>query len=99
MRMMLRFTFQAETGNELLRSGRINQMLQDIATDLKPEAAYFFPESGQRSGFFIFNLDDSSQMVQVVEPFWFGLGADVEVIPVMSQEDLMKGMAGLQGVI
>ena len=51
MRMMARFTIPVESGNELIRSGKLNQSFERLMEDLKPEAAYFFPDStGVRSG-------------------------------------------------
>jgi hypothetical protein len=77
----------------------MNKFFEQIMTDLKPEAAYLYPESGQRGGFFVFNMEDSSQLVDVCEPFWFGLGADVEITPVMSAEDLTKGFGRLGAIL
>ena len=45
MRMMARFTIPVESGNELIRSGKLNQSFERLMEDLKPEAAYFFPDS------------------------------------------------------
>jgi hypothetical protein len=99
MRIMLKFTFDAEGGNELLQSGRINELLQHIMEDLKPEAAYFYPENGQRSGHFIIDAQDSADLVRVCEPFWFALKADIELVPVMSGEDMQKGLGGLSDIL
>ena len=67
--------------------------------DFKPEATYFFPENGQRSGFMIINVNDSSDLAKVAESFWFGLRADVTVTPVMNGEDLSKGLGDIEGII
>ena len=60
--------------------------------DLKPEAAYFYPEGGDRGGVFFVNLKESTDVMRSAEPLWLGLNAKVEMIPVMAAEDLMKGM-------
>ena len=99
MRMMLKFSFDAEEGNEILRSGRINNLLQQIMEDLKPEAAYFYAENGQRSGHFIIDSQDSADLVRACEPFWFGLKADVALVPVMNGEDMQRGLGTLSGII
>ncbi len=68
--------------------------------DLKPEAAYFFPDStGLRSGAIFFDMVENSQIVTIVESFALGLGAQVRLQPVMSAEDIQKGFGGLAGVI
>jgi hypothetical protein len=60
--------------------------------DLKPEAVYLYPEDGQRGGLMVVNVDDSADIPNVLEPFWFALNADVQVTPVMSGDDLLKGL-------
>jgi hypothetical protein len=99
MRMMLKFTFNAEGGNEILRSGKIETLLQQVMEDLKPEAAYFYAENGQRSGHFIVDAQDSAEIVRLCEPFWFALKADIAMVPVMSAEDIQKGLADLSNII
>ena len=99
MRMMLRFSFPTKEGNETLRTGRIQQLLQNVVQDLKPEAAYFYSDRGMRSGHFIFDMQEPSQLIDVMEPFFFGLGAEVDVTPVMKAEDIQKGMAHLPAII
>ena len=51
---------------------------------LKPEAAYFAPA-------------DPSQIVESVEPFFRGLTASTELVPVMNADDLRKGLAKVAG--
>jgi hypothetical protein len=65
----------------------------------KPEAAYFFPEGGERAGLFVVQMQDSSQVADIAERFFFGLNARIEMTPVMSADDLKKGLSGIQGTI
>jgi len=99
MRWMVKFVIPVEYGNELVKTGKIGQNFHSLMDDFKPEAAYFFPEDGQRSGFMIVNVADSSDLAKVVESFWFGLHADVSVTPVMNGEDLAKGLGGIEGIV
>jgi len=99
MRWMVKFVIPVDEGNELVKSGKIGQNFHSLMDDFKPEAAYFFPEKGQRSGFMIIKVTDSSDLAKVVESFWFGLQADVSVTPVMNGEDLAKGLVGIDGII
>jgi Domain of unknown function (DUF3303) len=99
MRMMIKFSFPVKPGNELVSSGKLGRIFQSIMEDLKPEAAYFFPENGQRSGLLVVNMTDSSDLVKSVEPLWHGLHADVSVTPVMNGEDLKKGLTGMEGLV
>jgi len=99
MRWMVKFVVPAEYGNEMVKSGKIGQNFHALMEDFKPEAAYFFPEEGRRSGFMIIDVADSSDLVRVAESFWFGLRADITVKPVMNGEDLTKGLGGIKDIV
>ncbi|HLF71502.1 MAG TPA: hypothetical protein VI759_05055 [Dehalococcoidia bacterium] len=74
-------------------------MLPQIMEELKPEAAYFYPSSGgMRSGHFIIQIEDGQQVLEVGERLWFGLGGEVEMTPVMTPEDIQKGLASIPGI-
>jgi len=89
MRVMI--MFPVEAGNSAIRSGKVGKVFKQIEEELKPEAAYFFPEGGKRAGFFVVDMKESSQVVEIAERFFFGLKARVEIVPVMALEDLQKG--------
>ena len=99
MRTMVKFKFAAEVGNQVIRTGKIEKVLQGIMEYLKPEAAYFYPEDGQRAGLMVFDMQDASQVAEVVERFAFGLNASIELTPVMNGDDLQKGLSGVPGII
>jgi hypothetical protein len=60
---------------------------------LNPEAAYFGPSDGKRGGMIVFDLAEASQIVEIAEPFFSNLNAAVEIVPVMTGDDLRKGIA------
>ena len=99
MRTMVKFRFAVEPGNEVIRTGKIEKVFQGIMEHLKPEAAYFYPEGGQRAGLMVFDMTDSSQVAEVAERFFFGLNASIEMTPVMNGEDLQNGLSGVPGII
>ncbi len=99
MRMMLKFRFPVETGNEAIRSGKVAKVFERILDELKPEAAYFFPEGGERAGLFVFDMRESSQVAETAERFFFGLNASIEMTPVMAAEDLQKGLSGVEDIV
>jgi len=67
--------------------------------DLKPEAAYFHAVDGDRGGFLVVNMQDSSQIADIAERLFFGLNAKIELVPVMTADDLRKGLSGVQATI
>ncbi len=93
MRMMLRFTLPVEKGNQAFNDGSLGRTMESVMTKLKPEAAYFAPLDGKRSGMLFFDIAEPSQIVEVVEPLFLNLDAAVEIVPVMNAEDLRKGLA------
>ena len=48
MRMMARVEFDVEKGNEVVRSGAIQDIFKRVMDAMKPEAAYFGPVNGSR---------------------------------------------------
>ncbi len=99
MRVMIKFALPVDAGNAAIRTGKLAKVMHQIVEDLKPEAAYFFPTGGERGGFFIVEMQDSSQIADIAERFFFGLNAKVELVPVMSATDLEKGLSGVENTI
>ena len=99
MRVMIKFAFPVEASNEAIRSGKLQKVFQQLAEDLKPEAGYFFPEGGQRAGFFVVDMRESSQVAEIAERFFYGMNARVEMTPVMNADDLQKALSGTQATV
>jgi len=93
MRMMLKITVPVEAGNAAVEDGSLPKIIQGAIARLKPEAAYFFAEGGERSMLFVFDMADASHIPQIAEPLFTGLNAAVSLIPVMNAEDLQKGLS------
>jgi hypothetical protein len=73
--------------------------VRKIEQELKPEAAYFFPQGGERGGLLVVDMTASSQIVEIAERFFFGLNAKVEMMPVMALEDLQQGLSSIEGIV
>lgn len=96
MRVMLKFTIPTtEETNTSVRDGSIGQTMETILGKLQPEAAYFGPIDGKRGGYIFFNMEEDSESVTKLEPFWLELGATIEVVPVMRADDLRAGLQSL----
>lgn len=95
MRMMIRFRFPTESGNDDLKAGKIDRTLPAIMEELQPEAAYFYSDHGYRAGHFIVDMTEGSQVLEFGERLWFGLGGEVEMVPVMTPEDIQKGLPSI----
>ncbi len=95
MRTLLKVTIPVDTGNSALAEGTLNTTINDILNELKPEAAYFGTHNGQRGGFIVFDLRDTSQIPAIAEPWFQAFNAQVEFQPIMSAEDLRKALPGI----
>ncbi len=94
--MLLTVHIPHEPFNSLVRSKEAGPLIKRMMEHLKPEAAYFSEQHGQRCGMFIVDLADPSEIPAMCEPFFLNLDADCELRPVMGPEDLVK--ADLDGI-
>ena len=90
--MMLRWTVPVERGNETIKDGSLAQTIETLMGELEPEAAYFWPENGERAGMMVFDMADPTQIPQIAEPFFLNVDAAVEFVPVMNADDLRKAL-------
>ena len=93
MRTMLRWTMPVEKGNQAINDGTIGRVFESLFQDLKPEAAYFWPEDGKRAAMMVFDMADPSEVAQIAEQLFLNLDAAVQFTPVMNSDDLKKALA------
>jgi hypothetical protein len=99
MRYLLKASMPAEDGNKAIKNGSLGKNMKEILSELKPEAAYFGPENGQRTVYLVVNINDASEIVKIAEPFFLAFNAKVELTPVMTSEDLEKGFRNLESLV
>jgi hypothetical protein len=92
MRTMMRVTIPVETGNKAIADGVMGKIIQETMERIKPEAAYFTADHGQRTVYFFCDIKDSSQMPVLGEPLFIGLNAKIDFQPVMNLEELKAGL-------
>jgi hypothetical protein len=95
MRTMMKIKIDTEAGSRMIADGSMPQLMQEVLGRLQPESAYFGPEGGIRTAFVVFDLKDPSQLPSLTEPLFNKLNAQVEMFPVMNQEDLQNGLQQL----
>lgn len=96
MRFLMKVSLPDEPFNNFVKNGSAGEKIQQILTELKPEAAYFIEMNGLRTGILIVNLDNTSEMPAKAEPWFLLFDAKVEFHPVMLPEDLAK--SGLEAI-
>ncbi|MFF8969078.1 hypothetical protein [Streptomyces sp. NPDC014995] len=95
MRVLLKASMDTEKANEAIRNGTLGKLIQESVEQIKPEAAYFTTDHGKRTAFLVFDMQDSSQMPVLSEPFFLQLGAEISYTPVMNFDDVKKGLSQL----
>jgi hypothetical protein len=93
MRVLLKAHFDTEKSNEAVRSGTLGKLIQESVEQIKPEAAYFTADEGDRTAFLVFDLKDVSQMPAISEPFFLNLGAKITYSTLRNLEDVEKGLS------
>jgi len=92
---MVKFTFPTQESSALVKDGSIGLTMQTIIGNLQPEAAYFCHVDGKRGGYLVANLEEASELVTKLEPFFLELGAAIETFPVMNADELGAGLQNL----
>jgi hypothetical protein len=95
MRVIARITVPVEVGNRAIKDGSLGAVMQETAERWKPEAMYFTAFDSQRTAIIVFDLPDASDIPVFAEPFFGRLDAGLELAPVMTADDLRKGVAKL----
>ena len=99
MRCLLKVSIPTDVGNDRIADGSLSRTIESILNDLKPEAAYFVAEDGQRTAVLFFDLKDSSDLPGVAEPWFLAFNGTVEVTPAMNLDDLMRAAPGIEKAI
>lgn len=88
MKMLLRVTFPNEQFNAQIKKGTIGKTLEKILGELKPDAAYFTLDDGERSVLLIVNIDKPNEYVRYAEPFFLQFNARIKYEIAMTPEEL-----------
>ena len=95
MRVLAKISIPTASGNAAIEKGTLGPTIEKMLADLQPESAYFTLDAGRRAGFIVFDLKDVSSMPAAFEPLFLGLGAEIDMTPCLSPDDLRKGLSQL----
>jgi hypothetical protein len=99
MRFLLKVNIPVESGNAAAKAGKLGATIQSILADMKPEAAYFTDNNGQRSVFIFLEMRDASQIPAIAEPWFLAFNASIELHPVMVPDDLAKAGSSIENAV
>jgi hypothetical protein len=92
MRFLIHARIPTEDGNKMIQDPNFLRKLETYINKVRAEATYFFEANGNRVAAFIVDVQSADQIPIVAEPLFSGMGAHVEFHPVMSLDDLKKGI-------
>jgi hypothetical protein len=99
MRMLLKVSIPVEAGNAAAQNSTLGSTIQRILDELKPEAAYFSEDNGERTGYIFFDMKESSQLPAVAEPWFLAFHASLTVRPAMNPQDLATAGASIDRAV
>ena len=92
MRFLVKATIPSAAGNAMVRDANMQSKMESVMADVRPEATYFTVEEGQRTIYFVVNLEGVEDMPRVAEPLWLAWSADLTFMPAFVPEDMEKAM-------
>ena len=99
MRMLVKVNIPTPDGNAAMKNGGIPGKLQQILEDIKPEAAYFAEDGGERTAYIFVDMAEPSDLPRIAEPFFHAFNARLTARPAMKIEDLMKAGPSIERAV
>ena len=96
MRILMNVRIPHEPFNTSVRQGTAGTTLKRILAEAKPETVYFTEQNGTRGCVMVVNMNDSSEIPALAEPWFLSFNADCEFRIAMTPADLEK--AGLDAL-
>jgi hypothetical protein len=99
MRFMLKCRIPNETANQAIMDGTLFPKLQGFIQRIRPEAVYYSLADGQRTIFFVLNVDSPEKWPFTLEPLWHDVKADITVWPVFTPDEMQHAAPDIEQFI
>jgi hypothetical protein len=99
MRMLLKANIPVGPGNAAIKTGALATKIKQILDDLKPEAAYFGEDDGERTAYLVLDMAEPSDLPRIAEPFFQAFNARITARPVMTLDDLAKAGPAIERTV
>ena len=96
MRMLMQIAFPPEPFNTAVRDGTVGEKMKKILDAIRPEAAYFTEQDGERGAVLVVEVGSPSDVPRLAEPWFLTFEASMNLRICMTAEDLEK--ADLEGL-
>lgn len=90
MQMLMEVEIPNEPFNTMLKKGTVGDTLQGVLDEIKPAAAYFSEQDGQRGALLLVDVPDPARIPGLAEPFFVRFDASVKFRICMTPEDLAR---------
>jgi len=95
MRMLMKVLVPVDPGTKAFNDGSLAATIESTIALIEPEAVYFGLEEGKRTAYFVFDLEDATELPGIAEPIFSALHATIHCTPVMTAADLKTGMTSM----
>jgi hypothetical protein len=92
MRVLMQVSFPVEAGNKGVKDGSLPKAVMNFVERYKPESTVFTAVTGKRTGFFVFDLKETSEIPSIAEPFFNQFDAEIHLMPAMNLEEMRTGV-------
>jgi hypothetical protein len=96
MRILMTASLPHEKFNAAVKDGTAGAKLEKILAATKPEAVYFTELHGRRTAVLVVELTEAAKIPALCEPWFLTFGADVQLHPAMTPDDLKR--SGIDGM-
>ena len=90
VKLLMKITLPNETFSKFVKDGTVAEKTEMVLNQIKPKSVYFTEMNGQRTTIAIVEIEDSSMIPALAEPWFLTFNAQVEFHPVMEYDDLKK---------